>query len=382
MIIGVKDTLKFWGISVISCCAVLICTMFLNYYADISYIKNLIYSEQVMIFYNAQVATAKVVCCVSGGCLLITSIIMLLFYIKHYIDTHQKELGILKALGYSKLKIAKNFAIFGSSVFIGTALGFGGAFIIMPFFYKTQNKDNIMPEIEMQFHPALFIYLVLFPTLFFALLSILYGCIKLRTPANSLLRESFNQKNKIPKYKKNSKKISTFLADIKKCTLKSKKSLVFFIAFASFCFSAMTQMSFSMKELSSFMMGAMIMIIGLILSFVTLFIAVATIINGNKKNISLMLVFGYSQKECSHCLLGGYRPAAYTGFTVGTIYQYALLKIMVTIVFKNIENLPEYKFDFPIMILSLSIFIILYELIMNFYAKSINNISIKEIMLE
>ncbi len=155
MIIGVKDGIKFWGISVISCCAVLVCTMFLNYYADISYIKNQIHSEQVMTFYNAQVATAKVVCSVSGGCLLITSIIMLLFYIKHYIDTHQKELGILKALGYSKLKIAKNFAIFGSSVFIGTALGFGGAFIIMPFFYKTQNKDNIMPEIEMQFHPAL-----------------------------------------------------------------------------------------------------------------------------------------------------------------------------------------------------------------------------------
>lgn len=53
-----------------------------------------------MIFYNAQVSTAKVVCLVSGGCLLITSVVMLIFYSKHYIDSHKKELGILKALGY------------------------------------------------------------------------------------------------------------------------------------------------------------------------------------------------------------------------------------------------------------------------------------------
>ena len=59
-----------------------------------------------MFFYNAQVSTAKVVCLVSGGCLLLTAIVMLLFYIKHYIDTHKKELGILKALGYSNIKIA------------------------------------------------------------------------------------------------------------------------------------------------------------------------------------------------------------------------------------------------------------------------------------
>lgn len=382
MIIGLKDSIKFLGISVISCCAVLVCAMFLNYYIDIKDIKTLIDSETVMMFYHAQVSTAKVVCCVSGGCLLITSIIMLMFYIKHYIDSHKKELGILKALGYSELKIAKHFVVFGASVFLGSAVGFGGAFIIMPLFYEMQNKDNILPEIEIGFHPELFVYLVILPTAFFAFLSVLYGCVKLRMPANSLLRESFHTNTRIRKFKEIPQSDRPFLKDVKKCTLKSRKSLVFFIAFASFCFSAMTQMSFSMKELSSIMMGAMIMIIGLILSFVTLFIAVTTVINGNKKNISIMRIFGYSQKECCNSLLGGYRPAAYIGFAVGSVYQYVLLKIMVEIVFKNIENIPEYKFDFPMMFLSLVTFIILYELVMYFYAKSMNKISIKEIMLE
>lgn len=75
-----------------------------------------------------------------------------------------------------------------------------------------------------------------------------------------------------------------------------------------------------MKDLSSFMIGAMIMLIGLFLSFTTLFLAITTVINGNTKTIAMMRVFGYSQKECSRALLGGYRPLSYIGFAIGTVY--------------------------------------------------------------
>ena len=116
MIVGIKDATKLIGITIIACCAVLVCTMFLNFYLDILNIKDQIISPPVMAFYDAQVSTAFVVSSVSGGCLLMTSIVMLLFYIKHYINTHKKELGILKAIGYSNLTIAKDFWVFGLSV--------------------------------------------------------------------------------------------------------------------------------------------------------------------------------------------------------------------------------------------------------------------------
>ena len=131
MVVSIKDAVKLIGISIITCCAVLVCTMFLNFYFDIVQIEDKIVSEQTQIFYHAQISTAQVICFVSGGCLFITSVIMLLFYIKHYIDIHKKELGILKALGYSKFKIAKNFWIFGVSVFIGSVIGFSLAFLFM-----------------------------------------------------------------------------------------------------------------------------------------------------------------------------------------------------------------------------------------------------------
>ena len=112
MLVGIKNVSKLIGISIIACCAVLVCTMFLNFYFDIRLIESEITSELSMFFYNAQVSTAKVVCLVSGGCLLLTAIVMLLFYIKHYIDTHKKELGILKALVRSGITITMITLIF------------------------------------------------------------------------------------------------------------------------------------------------------------------------------------------------------------------------------------------------------------------------------
>lgn len=382
MVIGMKDAAKLIGISIISCCAVLVCTMFINFYIDIVGIKDEIVSEQAMLFYEAQVSTAKVVSIVSGGCLLITSLIMLIFYIRHYIDTHKKELGILKALGYSNISIAKNFYVFGTSVLIGTALGFGGAFLLMPDFYALQNEDKILPEISIHFHPLLFVCLVVVPTAMFALLSVCYAHHALKKPTMSLLKENLQTSAKIHKTEPEKDTNISFTDDLKKNTLKSKKSLVFFILFASFCFSAMTQMSASMKDLSSVMMGAIMLLIGLVLACTTLFLSITTVIKGNTKTIAMMRVFGYSQKECCHALLSGYRPLGYVGFAIGTIYQYALLRIMVNIVFKDVEGIPAYKFDFPVMLLSLVVFIIFYEIVMYAYSERIRKISIKEIMLE
>lgn len=382
MLIGIKNASKLIGISIIACCAVLVCTMFLNFYFDVQLIESEITSELSMIFYNAQVSTAKVVCLVSGGCLLITSVVMLMFYIKHYIDTHKKELGILKALGYSNLEVAKSFWVFGISAFIGTAIGFGGAFALMPRFYALQNEDKMLPEIAIHFHPTIFLYFVILPTVGFSLLAIGYAWWKLKRPVLSLLKNDFQILTKAKRHTEDKLSECSFVDDLKRNTVKSDKVLMFFIVFASFCFSAMTQMSFSMKDLSSEMMGAMMLMIGLVLAVTTLFLSITTVINGNKKTVAMMRVFGYSQKECCKAILGGYRPMSYIGFAIGTGYQYALLRIMVDIVFKDVEGVPVYKFDFPVMLISLVVFIMMYEILMFIYSEKVKKISIKEIMIE
>ncbi len=333
-------------------------------YLDVQSVESEITSELSMIFYNAQVSTAKIVCLVSGGCLLITSAVMLMFYIKHYIDTHKKELGILKALGYSNLKVAVNFWVFGVSALIGTVLGFGGSFLLMPKFYALQNKEKLLPETAMHFHPSIFLYFVILPTVGFSLLAVGYAWRSLKKPVLMLLKNEFQPPVKAKKANR------------------ANKALAFFIIFASFCFSSMTQMSFSMKDLSSEMMGAMMLIIGLTLAFTTLLLAITTVIKGNTKTIAMMRVLGYSQKECCKAILGGYRPMSYIGFVLGSVYQYALLRIMVDIVFRDMESIPAYAFDFPVMLISLAAFITVYEILMSVYSDRIRKISFKEIMME
>lgn len=173
-----------------------------------------------------------------------------------------------------------------------------------------------------------------------------------------------------------------FLQELQRSNVRQKKSLIFFITFAVFCFSAMTQMSFSMDELASRMMSVMVMAIGLVLAVVTLFIATTSVIKANRKTITMMKVFGYSAKECQKAVLSGYRPWAYLGFALGTVYQYTLLKIAVTIIFKDMEGVPDYQFDLPVMLTALAVFLILYEMLMFSYTKKIEQLSVKEIMLD
>lgn len=379
MVIGLKDTCKLFGISIVACCAVFVCVLFLNYNIDIITIKDEITSPQGIVLYDAQVACGKVVAAVSGGCLTGTSVILLLFYVKNYIDTHGKELGILKALGYSRMQVAKHFWIFGGSVFAGCVLGYLGAFLYLPTFYAVQNKDNLLPEISPQFHLWLMVCLIVIPTLAFTGLSIFYAFLKLKKQPLHLLKEFYKLKRS--PQQKDTRDIP-FLLDLKRNMLRNRKTLIFFIAFSAFCFSAMTQMAMSMKKLASEDMAWMMITIGLILAFMTLFLSLTSVIQANTKTVAMMKVFGYSQKECSRAILFCYRPISYIGFVIGTVYQYLLLKVVLSVVFTNLEGLPTYSFDGKACIISLAVFLTAYELIMYCYSRRIQKLSIKAIMLE
>ena len=382
MVISLKDSLKLLGIFIMSCCAVTVCALFLNYNMDLAELEPQISDDIVRVFYDAQVMTGKVVIAVCGGCLLVTTVILLFFYIRNYIDTHKKELGILKALGYSNFKIAGSFWVFGLSVFVGTAVGYGIALTLMPGFYRVQNKEKILPEFSMHFHLLPAMCLTVLPAALFALLSVLYSYRKLGMPVLELLREKTAVKVRKKKEGKTAPKELPFLRELQRSTLGASPALVFFIGFAAFCYSSMMQMSSSMDELASVFMAAMMIIIGIVLACTSLFLAITSVVNGNKKTIAMLRVFGYSEKACSSSILGGYRPVAYIGFVIGTIYQYMLLKIMVTVVFADVDIVPEYHFDFKAFGIVLVSFAVLYELVMWRYTEKLKKVSIKEVMLE
>lgn len=377
MVIGFKDAAKLFGIAIIACCAVFVCTLFLSYNLDLAAIKNELVTEAERAMYTAQVMMGRVVAGVSGGCLIATSVVMLLFYVKNYISAHGKELGILKALGYSNLEIAKHFWIFGLSVFVGCAAGFAAGSLYLPAFYRKQAPN--LPSLLPGFHPLLAVALIAAPTIVFAALSVWFAWWKLKSPVLDLLREKQTVRVRIGK---DGREEVPFLKDLRSVTLRSRKALVFFVAFSAFCFSAMVQMSFSMNELASETFAVMVLSIGLILAFVTLFLSLSSVVRGNARTIAMMRVFGYDDATCSRCILGAYRPVSYIGFALGTGYQYALLKLTVSVVFAEIENMPDYAFDLKAFFVTLILFGITYELVMLFYSRSLKRLSLKSILLE
>ena len=357
--IGRKNGIRLASISIVTFCAVFVCTLFLNYNMDFAGIKDEIVESQALILYDAQVMTGKVVCGVSGGSLLVTSAIMLLFYIKNHIDAHKKELGVMKALGYSGFRIALQFWTFALSVLTGTACGFGGAFLMMPTFYETQLGEGIFPTVNITFHPQLAVAMVILPTIFFGVLSVVYAYLKLQTPTVDLLKERLSSGRK-PR----------------------EKALIFFAIFGAFCYSAMVQMSSRMNEFSEGLMVVMIFVIGIILAAITLLMALTTVVKRHTKNIAMMRVLGYSFSECRRAVLSKYRVFAYIGFAIGTLYQHMLLQVMINVVFADLDNVPKYDFNVLNCACVLVTFAILYEIILYGYGRRIRKISVKEVMLE
>ena len=99
MVVSIKDGIKLIGISIVCCCDVYVCTFMLNYYLDVLPLEETLTEQWMVELYKAQIATARFTSIITGGILAMIALIMLIFYIKLYIDSHAQQLGILKAFG-------------------------------------------------------------------------------------------------------------------------------------------------------------------------------------------------------------------------------------------------------------------------------------------
>jgi hypothetical protein len=223
---------------------------------------------------------------------------------------------------------------------------------------------------------------MILPALLFSLMAVLYSYRKLKRPALELIRGKSKTRKAKPVVK--SKHNLPFLQELKRSILKSRFSLVFFIWLSSFCYAGTVVMSFSISEVGgSDMMAVMMAGIGVVLAVTTLFLAVTTVIKGNAKTISMLRVFGYSERECAGAILNGYRPISYIGFALGTLYQHGLMKLMMALFYDNSAlGLPDYTFNVRAFIIALVTFVGLYEVFLLVYAKKIRHIQLKEVMLE
>lgn len=372
MLISLKDLLKLLGISIVCGCAVFVCTFMLNFYIDASSLTDI--DAQLQPLYEAQLTTAKFTSAISGGFLGLIAVVMLLFYVRLFISSHSIQLGIFKAMGYSNIRLALKFWVFGLSVFVGAALGFGLGFAFMPKIYKGLTVEGL-PEIAINFHPSLLIAFVVAPTVLYGALACLFAGISLGKPVTELMR---GRSERVKNVRSGNSKDRPFLKEMLIKSFTTKKLLTFFVTFGAFCFSAMVQMAFSMKDLSANSFADFILVIGLVLTIVVSFMSITSLINANAENISIMRALGYSLKECVFAVLGGFIPFMFLGFAIGTVYQFGLLTLMVNIIFADVDAVIDYTFNVSLMFITLAAFIAFFGGVILIYSLKMKKISVKQ----
>ena len=379
---SIKDLYRLVVVSVISFCAVFVTNLFLNFYLDISLLDQTNWLPEIQAAYDAQVAISWLIASVSGAVLSLTSMLLLFFYIRQFIDQHKPELGILKAMGYKNWEISRKFWIFSLPVGLGTGVGYFSSFAMMPHFYQLRNQSGVLPEITIMQHWSLFLFLVVLPTLAFTALAVLCASYYLRLPALDLLkRVSSSQKSPKRKATKKIRKDRSFLKDFSASLLWSRKLLIFFVIFGSMCFSAMIQLSYGMKELTDEIIQSMMMSIGTVLSVAILYLSLGVLLQENQETLAIMKVFDYSKNECRKSLFAPYRFLAFLGFVLGTGYQYGIMQLLLRLMEKSIAQKVEYDFDFGVCLITLLVFTLVYESFIYLSSRKIDQLTIKQVML-
>ena len=379
---SIKDLYRLVVVSVISFCAVFVSNLFLNFYLDIHLLDQTNWLPEIQAAYDAQVAISWLIASVSGAVLSLTSMLLLFFYIRQFIDQHKPELGILKAMGYKNWEISRKFWIFSLPVGLGTGVGYLSSFAMMPHFYQLRNQSGVLPEITIMQHWSLFLFLVVLPTLAFTALAVLCASYYLRLPALDLLkRVSSSQKSPKRKATKKIRKDRSFLKDFSASLLWSRKLLIFFVIFGSMCFSAMIQLSYGMKELTDEIIQSMMMSIGTVLSVAILYLSLGVLLQENQETLAIMKVFDYSKNECRKSLFAPYRFLAFLGFVLGTGYQYGIMQLLLRLMEKSIAQKVEYDFDFGVCLITLLVFTLVYESFIYLSSRKIDQLTIKQVML-
>lgn len=372
-----KDVFKHIAIIVLAFCAAFMCTNFTNYMFDLNHAKYLFTTPELQAIYYEKMTMSKTITACAGGMLGGVTLIVLTYSISRFIQDNSATIGVLKALGYSEWRCALNFSKFCIAVFVSATLAYLMSYFLYPLFYDP--IGNI--ELSFGFHFRTVCFVIILPTLFFIFASVLYARFILRKAPLELINSTKNIKIGWLTRKMQSRESNeTFMNELKVNIRSNNLLLIFFVGFSALAYSTQVQMAFSIREYATDYTAPIILIsLGFVLGITTLFLALSFVVNANKKYISMLKAFGYTQKECYQSMLGGYRIVAYIGFIVGTVYKYLLMNLLIDS-FAGGDSNATVLFDYSGFILTLVTFVILYELVMCFYLKKINKVSINEIM--
>lgn len=368
--ISIRSCLKNIGGVIVVFCASFLTFLFQSFRLDLQNLDTSILNEQQSALYDSQIALSNMILIISGGVLTLFALVTLFFSIIRFIKNNGENMGILKAMGYRRERIAVEFTKYSINAFIGSLLAFIASLIFSPLFYREMNADNILPDINMSISPLLVIIVLIVPSFLFALVAFIIALIKLSSPPLDMIKGKNGKKYRKVKEKK------TFIKSLRSASLKNHISLIIFVGFSALCFGASVQMSFSLDQIGGSPLFFWLMLsIGLLLGISILCLAFGFAFTENKQYITLLKAYGYDNREIMKAIYSGYILVSVIGFIFGTVYQYGLLILMINIFIDTTEI--KLTFSFLGLAYTLLIYIPVYILVNFYYFKKLQKLPLK-----
>ena len=378
-IIQLKQLKQLSVVAVICACASFVATLFLNFWLDLRLLDFDQLSLLGQAYYRVQEKISQVVAGVSGLVLVATALAMVLFYIHQFIEDHQTDLGILKAMGYARGQLARQFWIFGLYGLLGTLLGGLAAYTFLPHFYTTRNSAGLLTGLSLHLHWGLVLTMVLLTSLLLTAMAVGYAYHVLARPSLVLLKGS--QTLRPPRKKGPQGGRENFLSDLRASLFWRHKFLIFLVGFAAFCIAAMLQLALSLQDMMDVALQVMMIGIGLILSLSIFYLALLTLLSRHKDSVAILKAMGYSQRDCLSVTLRPYYGVVMLGFLLGSVYQFCIMRLILWLVVGQGSQMVDSGFNWVNFVLAGFLLVIVYTGFNVYFSRRLAQVPIKAILL-
>lgn len=378
-IIQLKQLKQLSVVAVICACASFVATLFLNFWLDLRLLDFDQLSLLGQAYYRVQEKISQVVAGVSGLVLVATALAMVLFYIHQFIEDHQTDLGILKAMGYARGQLARQFWIFGLYGLLGTLLGGLTAYTFLPHFYTTRNSAGLLTGLSLHLHWGLVLTMVLLTSLLLTAMAVGYAYHVLARPSLVLLKGS--QTLRPPRKKGPQGGRENFLSDLRASLFWRHKFLIFLVGFAAFCIAAMLQLALSLQDMMDVALQVMMIGIGLILSLSIFYLALLTLLSRHKDSVAILKAMGYSQRDCLSVTLHPYYGVVMLGFLLGSVYQFGIMRLILWLVVGQGSQMVDSGFNWVNFVLAGFLLVIVYTGFNVYFSRRLAQVPIKAILL-
>lgn len=209
-------------------------------------------NPQILSAVNSQKTMNQIIMGFSMGILGSVTVLLLLITISGQIREEYKNLGVLKALGYTGFEVSRKYLFYFFIVGIPAVAGYAAGHRLADLFYELVFGTFSVPYVRRGIVPENLLVLAVIPTLIFTATAFLWAMIKVRRPALVMIyNETSAAANRIVVWLNKKIQFSDYLKGVRTTLLFSKTAVLAFVLFGGFALGVQIQFAYTTYHMTA-----------------------------------------------------------------------------------------------------------------------------------